>query len=420
MQAGNQVTETAPRGADDAAVERSVLAAMADPVIAVGADTTLLWANRAAEERYGAPLATLLAQPLAGLIHPDDADTALLAMVSVLEKPVGTLVEIRIQDATGEFSWFELRGRAWTDGPEGSVVLCFREITDRRRWEISLGDAEMLGAILEHLPVIAMVIDADGTVRGANRALTRALHRDLETVRGRSVIELVTAAEGGRLTRELADAAAQPGTRQLETRLERADGGVMPVTLSVVNLLDDRAVRGFLVTASDITSLVLARRELHRRANTDDLTGLPNRGSLRAHLERVLEGEPDHTVLFADVDSLKAVNDRMGHPAGDSVLCAVARRLQSVTQAGDFVARLSGDEFVVVAATANEATVSSLVRTIEEVMREPVVLVSGHRVPVSVSVGVAEVGPSLTVDDLLAAADAAMYVAKRDRDRQRG
>jgi diguanylate cyclase (GGDEF)-like protein/PAS domain S-box-containing protein len=408
---------TVPQDANEQSMEQSVMRALADPVIAVAADTTLLWGNRAAEERYGAPLATLLGQPVAGLIHPDDLDTALLAMISVLEKPVGSLVEVRIQDATGEFSWFELRGRAWEDGPDGAVVLSFREITDRRRWEISLGDAEMLGAILEHLPVVAMIVDADGTVRGANRALTRALHRDLETVRGQPVTELVTAAEGGRLSRELAEAAAQSGTRQLETRLQRADGGELPVTLSVVNLLDDRAVKGMLVTAADITSLVLARRELHRRANTDDLTGLPNRGSLQAHLERVLEGTPDHTVLFADVDSLKVVNDTMGHRAGDAVLCAVARRLNAITRPADFVARLSGDEFVVVVATSHEPSVAAFVRSLEEVMSEPVILINGHRVPVSVSVGVAEVGPSLTVDDLLAAADAAMYIAKRDRDR---
>ena len=393
----------------------SVMDALPDPVIAVGPDTALLWGNRAAEERYGAPLDGLIGQSLAGWIHPDDLDTALLAMVSVLDKPVGTLMELRIRDVTGAYSWFELRGRSWPDGPDGSVVLVLREITDRRRWEISLGDTEMLGAVLEHLPVIAMVLDPDGTVRGANRALTRALHRDLETVRGRPVTELIAPDELDRVQRGLDEAGHQPGTLQLEARLVRADGGEMPVALNVVNLLDDRAVEGLLVTAADITSLVLARRELHRRASTDDLTGLPNRASLRSHLERVLADEPDHTVLFADVDSLKAVNDRFGHRAGDTALCTVARRLQAVTGDDDVVARLAGDEFVVVAATSDAATVAALVERIEVAMAEAVVLLDGRRVPVSISVGVADLAPSLSADDLLAAADAAMYVAKRDR-----
>ena len=395
----------------------SVMRAMADPVIAVGPDTTLLWGNRAAEERYGAPLESLLGNTAAELVHPDDLDTALLSLASVVEKPVGTLVEIRIRDASGAYSWFEVRGRRWESGPDGAVVLALREITDRRQWEISLGDTDMLGAILDHLPVIAMVVDADGTLRGANRALTRTLHLALEDVRGRPVTDLVAPDEVDRVARELAGASTESRATQLEARLRRIDGSEVPVALSVVNLLDDRAVEGLLITAADITSLVLARRELHRRASTDDLTELPNRASLRAHLERVLStGDPDHTVLFADVDDLKAVNDHFGHRAGDTVLRAVAKRLQAATRANDLVARLAGDEFVIVVGTADPTTVATLVERITSVMAEPIALIDGRRVPVSMSVGIADVTPTLTADDLLAAADAAMYVAKRDRD----
>ena len=395
----------------------SVMQAMADPVIAVGPDTTLLWGNRAAEERYGAPLSTLLGSPVANLVHPDDLETALLSLVSVVGKSVGTLVEIRLRDASGGYSSFEVRGRAWHAGPEGSAVLTLRESTDRRHWEISHGDTAMLGAVLDHLPVIAMLVDAGGVLRGANRALTRSLHVELESVRGRPVADLVAPDEVERVSRELVAATTATRPTHLEARLRRIDGSELPVALCVVNLLDDRAVQGLLVTAADITSLALARRELHRRATTDDLTGLPNRGSLRAHLERVLSaGDPDLTVLFADVDDLKGVNDRFGHRAGDTVLRAVAKRLQTATRANDLVARISGDEFVVVVATADPETVSTLVDRITSVMAEPVALIDGRRVPVSISVGIADVAPTLTADDLLAAADAAMYVAKRDRD----
>ncbi|MFL6204082.1 MAG: diguanylate cyclase domain-containing protein [Acidimicrobiales bacterium] len=398
-------------------VAAAVMHAMADPVIAVGSDTTLLWANRAAEERYGAPLGPLLGHTVAELVHADDLDTALLSMVSVLEKSTGTLVELRVRDVSGEYSSFEVRGRGWAAGPDGSVVLTLREITDRRHWEISHGDREMLGAVLDHLPVIALLVDADGILRGANRALTRTLRLDLERARGNPVTELVAPDEVERVARELRDATTSSRTTHLEARLCRVDGSEVPVALSVVNLLDDRAVQGLLITASDITSLVLARRELHRRASTDDLTELPNRAILRDHLERVLAaGDPDHTVLFADVDDLKGVNDRFGHRAGDTVLRAVARRLQAATRGGDLVARISGDEFVVVVATADPATVEALVDRIMAVMAEPVALIDGRRVPVSISVGIADVTPNLTADDLLAAADAAMYVAKRDRD----
>jgi diguanylate cyclase (GGDEF)-like protein/PAS domain S-box-containing protein len=415
--AGRAVSTSVSGDTTNDEMAASVMRAMADPVIAIASDTTLLWANRAAEERYGAPLASLMGQPVADLVHPDDLDTALLSMVSVLEKSVGTLVEIRLRDSSGEFASFEVRGRGWESGPEGAVVLTLREVTDRRGWEIGHGDDEMLGAVLDQLPVIAMLVDADGTLRGANRALTRTLHIDLEAVRGGPITDLVATDEVDHVARELMAATTATSPTQLEARLRRIDGSEVPVALCVVNMLDDRAVQGLLVTAYDITSLVLARRELHRRASTDDLTELPNRASLRAHLERVLStGDPDHTILFADVDGLKRVNDRFGHRAGDTVLRAVARRLQAATRANDLVARMSGDEFVVVVATAEPETVATLVGRIKAVMGEPVALIDGRRVPVSISVGVADVVPTLTADDLLAAADAAMYIAKRERD----
>jgi len=97
------------------------------------------------------------------------------------------------------------------------------------------------------------------------------------------------------------------------------------------------------------------------------------------------------------------------------VLCAVARRLQAGTRPGDLVARLAGDEFVLVVATSDAGAVAAVVERIEQAMAEPVVLIDGRRVPVSISLGVADLEPGLSPADRLAAADAAMYVAKRDR-----
>jgi PAS domain-containing protein len=97
VDASGAPTTTAPEE-----LAASVVDAMPDPVIAVAADTSLLWGNRAAEERYGAPLSTLLGRSLAPLIHPDDLDTALLAMVSVLDKTVGTLVDAAVYVAKRE------------------------------------------------------------------------------------------------------------------------------------------------------------------------------------------------------------------------------------------------------------------------------------------------------------------------------
>ncbi len=397
-------------------VAASVMDAMADPVIAVGADTALLWGNRAAEERYGAPLDTLIGRSLADWIHPDDQHAALLAMASVIDKPKGSLMDVRIRDVTGEYSWFELRGRRWDDGPERSVALTLHEVTDRRGLEISRGDADLLAAILDHLPVVGFLLDADGLVRGANGALPRLLHHDLEATIGRPFTDLVAPHEAWRVAQVLHEAAQQPGTAHLEARLRRANGVDLPMTLSVVNLLDDRVVRGLLVTAVDITPLAEARHELERRATTDVLTGLANRATLRSHLDTVLSDEPTHTVLFADVDDLKVVNDRYGHAAGDAVLRTIADRLRAVTRPGDLVARLGGDEFAVLTiGPAGEHEVGPVLARIQEALRTSVTI-SGVRLDMGASLGVAFApGDAVDADALFQKADVALYAAKRNR-----
>ncbi|MGK2948358.1 MAG: diguanylate cyclase domain-containing protein, partial [Acidimicrobiales bacterium] len=397
----------------------SVMASLADPVVVIGADAELLWANPAAEERFGWPLEALVGKVLVGLVHPEDLDTALLSLASVVDKPVGSLVEVRLCDHRDEYAWFEIRGRAWADGPPGAAVLTLREITDRHRWEMAGGDVEIRQALLDHLPVVGMLLWPDGTIRGANRALTRLLHRPLEELHSRPMVALVTADDVAEVEAALDDAAMAHDTIRVEARLEASDGSLVPVSFAVVNLLDDPTVEGLLVTATEISALVEARRKLRHLVDHDDLTGLPNRTNLRRHLSRLLGRgtKADHTVLFADVDRLKAINDTHGHRAGDAVLATVAERLQAISRPGDLVARLSGDEFVVVAATTDPSALAHLKIRVDAAMHEPIALPDGRLVTLSLSVGLAPVESTVDPDELLDAADAAMYVAKRERQR---
>lgn len=402
-------------------IEAAVLDHLPDPVVVLGPDARLLWANRRAEQRFGWSLDELQGIALDGLVHPDDLDTALLSLTSVADKDVGSLIDIRIQDRTGAYCWFEIRGSGWDDGPvPGSVIIDLRESTDRRKWELSAGDKEMLGAILDAAPTINLVLSADGTIRGASRALTRHLRRPLEGTLGTPLSDLVDPAD-----REVVDAAVRTatghsGTRTVEACLLTADGAPVPMSLTIVDLVSDQAVQGIVVAASDISALVEARSELHHLANHDGLTGLPNRIQLQDRLDRLLAHEADrgHTLVFGDVDGLKAVNDEYGHRAGDVVLADVAGRLARVIREDDFVARLSGDEFVVVVPTTDPTVVEDLQRRIAAVLTEPIILPAGQRVTVSMSLGVAITEPGVGAEELLAAADAAMYVAKRERPRQ--
>lgn len=165
-----------------------------------------------------------------------------------------------------------------------------------------------------------------------------------------------------------------------------------------------------------------AQKDLLRQARHDDLTGLPNRRAAIAHLEdtvgRIADGElTGARVCFLDLDRFKTVNDEYGHRVGDLLLRAVTVRLCAAVRADDFVARLSGDEFVVVLLSDSPGLAASTIERIRAAFVEPVDI-GGIAIPVAASVGSAAVrrGDGVTAEQLLSLADAQMYLDKR-RDR---
>ncbi len=158
--------------------------------------------------------------------------------------------------------------------------------------------------------------------------------------------------------------------------------------------------------------------QLSRLASFDALTGLANRRTLRArlaHAQAVAHAEGTHVALLCiDLDRFKTINDTLGHDAGDALLQIVAERLQEVTCEHDTVARLSGDEFaVVLGRLSSPDEAARIVERLHGTMARPVDL-SQASVTVSMSIGsVLSTTPRDTLDDLLRAADEAMYVSKR-------
>src|SRR3546814_7609411 len=148
---------------------------------------------------------------LVELVHPDDHETAMFSLASVVTKEYGTLIEIRVRDSSGQYAWFEVRGRRW-DHPDhpGAVAIVARESTDRHQWQLGAGDPDQLSSILDAAPTISMFLAPDGAIRGANRALTRLLHLPLEGTLGRSVLDLAVPADRERV-REIGRALAGTG-----------------------------------------------------------------------------------------------------------------------------------------------------------------------------------------------------------------
>ena len=178
-----------------------------------------------------------------------------------------------------------------------------------------------------------------------------------------------------------------------------------------------RRAAGFIGTIEDVTERRAWEAHLTYLAGHDALTGLANRRSLIASLTEVLDGRrsSDHrtAVLFCDLDGFKAINDTMGHETGDRVLVEVGRRLSATARDHDLVARIAGDEFVVMlaeigsSAEAEAAAVRHL-----DALAEPISL-GDRTVQISASIGIAMAADHPDATSLLRAADRRMYGAKR-------
>ncbi len=178
------------------------------------------------------------------------------------------------------------------------------------------------------------------------------------------------------------------------------------------------ALRGrFVVAVVDITAHKLRETQLAFDATHDSLTGLRNRAALIEHaqqaLTRLQRQRSIFAVLFIDLDGFKRVNDRYGHDAGDEVLCAVAQRLLAVTRPSDILARVGGDEFVVLCdslSTEQEAT--TIARRLDAAVREAVpARFEGIRLSAAIGIAFAD-GIDDSPNAMLRRADRAMYLAK--------
>jgi diguanylate cyclase (GGDEF)-like protein len=176
---------------------------------------------------------------------------------------------------------------------------------------------------------------------------------------------------------------------------------------------------GTVVLVEDITERRVAEARISHLARYDELTALPNRVNFRDEMERLLAISHSaarlSALLFVDLDQFKQVNDTLGHPCGDELLCAVADRLREMLRPEDFVARFGGDEFVVFQQNIkSDEDAAGLARRIVDRLSERYEI-DNHLVEIGASVGIAMTQPpGISADTLMKNADMALYRAKAD------
>jgi diguanylate cyclase (GGDEF)-like protein/PAS domain S-box-containing protein len=294
----------------------------------------------------------------------------------------------------------------------------------RLRMERANSRERLLATVFEASREGIAITDAEQRFVEVNSSFTALTGYALDELRGQQPLMLfgvpAEAAQLQRIQRRL----DEHGVWEGEGPLRRRDGSTLPVAFSVVAVRDAEGLaRHYALVFDDISVRKAHEADLERSAHYDPLTGIPNRRLFMDRLHQALAQARRHgekpALAMLDLDGFKPVNDRYGHEAGDQVLIETGRRLQSLLRAEDTVARIGGDEFVLLLRhPGGEAVWQRILAAV----RAPIALTEGGEAQVRASIGVALFDPEQPGEQdgesLLRLADRALYTSKsQGRDR---
>ncbi|WP_411576913.1 putative bifunctional diguanylate cyclase/phosphodiesterase [Streptomyces sp. SCSIO ZS0520] len=268
---------------------------------------------------------------------------------------------------------------------------------------------------------VIMIAAPSGVLRYVSPAATGVYGREAAELVGSELAALIHPEDLGRVVHELrrflAASPAEEPTARIECRFRSGAGQWLNVESTV-----NRHQGGLILNTRDVTERVRLQAQLQHNAEHDPLTDLPNRALFARRVGQALggrrAGDAGTAVLFIDLDGFKAVNDTIGHQAGDELLIQAARRLQESVRQGDTAARFGGDEFAALVLgdgarerALRERQILELADRLRLTLSRPYAI-DGNDVRVAASIGVAFAEPGLSAGELLRNADLAMYRAK--------
>ncbi|MGI9024292.1 MAG: diguanylate cyclase domain-containing protein [Burkholderiaceae bacterium] len=305
------------------------------------------------------------------------------------------------------------------DGTVRGFYAFTQDITERKLAEMQLAESEKrLVTITDNLPAMVCYLDYTRRFRFANRACEKWYGLPLADMIGRSFAELMPPELAAQYNVQF-ERGMKGETCEYELEVPVPGKGTRWLRSTFVPDVDEQtgAVKGGYCMIHNVTVAKEAEQRLTRLAQFDTLTGIPNRHQFNEKLAHALEAadrkETPLALMFLDIDHFKQVNDRYGHGGGDALLKEFAQRLAECVRPTDAVARLAGDEFVVLLeGLHSDEEPQFIARKIIASVQKPF-MIEGHFMRVTTSIGIAIRVFETEVSMLMKRADEALYDAKR-------
>ena len=401
-----------------AMVYEAIVQSSDDAIIGKTLDGIITSWNHGAEVMFGYTAAEMLGQPITKIMPADRRHE----IVDILEK-------IRRGERIAHFETLrlpkngELLDVSVTISPiidkGGKVIGASKIARDITQSKHAFTRLQLTANVFTHTGEAIVITDPAGCILEVNAAFTRITGYSYEDVVGRPPTMFRSSRQGPEVYDNLIQTLKAEGHCQGEVWSRRKDG-VAYAGLLIVSAVHDQKnqLTSYVALFADITPLREHQERLEHVAHYDPLTNLPNRLLLADRLQQAMVMSKRHrqslAVLYLDLDGFKAVNDGHGHNVGDELLITMSQRMKAVLRESDTLARMGGDEFVVVQVdVTNSEDCFRLADRILQACAEPV-LMDGAVLQVSASIGVT-IYPSdeVDADQLMRHADQAMYEAKQ-------
>ena len=296
----------------------------------------------------------------------------------------------------------------------------YKSMSDPPHDTVPAESDRLLDAVLDAAASLIVVVTPAGELLRWNRACERLLGYTAEELRGGNGLQLLVPEDEHERVRDVLAALVRgesPVPLELHWRTKRGELRRIAWSNTALTAPDGR-VSHVVATGIDVTDARAMEQRLRRLADYDALTGLVNRRrfeeELNRHLARGHRYGLEGSLLVLDLDNFKQINDSHGHREGDRVLSAVAGALALRMRESDTVGRIGGDEFAVLLPRGGRTEAQRVVGSLREAIAA---VATPNRRELRVSIGHAEFGPDTeSVDDILSAADAAMYADKRGEE----